>query len=78
MNNVKMPMPQFFQPQCNAGHGPHEGGIHHRAFFKIDEEFAIAAIYHLPGEFLQVAAIEEGALALNFHPNGIAVYSDLN
>ena len=47
------------------------------AFFQVDDEFAIAAIDHLAGKFLEVAAVEEAAFALNLHPNGIAVYSDL-
>ena len=78
MDNVKMSVAQFLQAQSHARHCPHESGIHHRAFFQVDDEFAITAIHHLTGEFLQVAAIEEAALALNLHPNGIAVYSDLN
>jgi len=78
MDNVKMSVPQFLQAERNASHCPHEGGVHHGAFFQIDDELAIAAINHLAGEFLEVAAIEEGTLAFNFHPNGLAVYSDLN
>ena len=52
MDNVEMSMPQFFQAQSQAGHGPHEGGIHHDTFFQVDDEFAMAAIDHLAGEFL--------------------------
>jgi hypothetical protein len=77
-DNVEMSVSKLFQAQSHARHCPHEGGIHHGAFFQVDDEFAIAAIDHLAGEFLEVAAIEEAALAFHFHPNGFAVYSDLN
>ena len=77
VDHVKMSVPQFFQAQSHSRHCSHEGGIHHDALFQVDDEFAIAAIDHLAGEFLEVAAVEEATLALNLHPNGIAVYSDL-
>src|ERR1039457_3530499 len=51
MDNVEMSVSQLFQAQSHARHCPHEGGIHHGAFFQIDDEFAITAIYHLAGEF---------------------------
>lgn len=78
MNDVKVSMPQFLQAKRHACHRPHKGGVHHGAFFQVDDELAIAAINHLPGEFLEVAAVEEGTFAFDFHPNGLAVYSDLN
>ena len=77
MHHVQMAVPEFFQAQSHAGHGAHEGGIHHGAILQVDDEFAIAAVDHFPGELLQVPAVEEAALALDPHPNGFAVYSDL-
>src|SRR5688572_12211113 len=77
VDHVKMSMPQFLQAQSHARHCPHESGIHHDAFFQVHDEFAVAPVDHLAGKLLEVAAVEEAALALNLHPNGIAVYSDL-
>ena len=78
MNHVKMPVAEFLQAQSHARHCPHEGGIHHDAILQVDDEFAIAAVHHLPGKFLEVAAVQEAAFALHPHPDGWAVYSDLN
>ena len=78
MDDVQMPLAKFLQAQRHARHRPHEGGIHHGAILQVDDEFAIAAIHHLPGKLLEVAAVEEAAFALHLHPNGRAVYSDLN
>ena len=78
MDHMEMSVPQFFQAQGDARHGSHKGGIHHGAILQVHHELAVATVDHLPGKFLQVAAVEEVSFALDFHPNGIAVYPDLN
>src|SRR4051812_33196895 len=46
MHNMEMPVPQFLQPKRYTGHRSHKSGVHHRAVFEIDDELAIAAVYH--------------------------------
>ena len=77
VDDMKMPVAELAQTQGHSRHRSHERGIHHGAMFEVDDEFAIATVDHLPGEFLQVAAVEKASFALNSHPNGFAVYSDL-
>ncbi|HMJ05576.1 MAG TPA: hypothetical protein VK474_04910, partial [Chthoniobacterales bacterium] len=77
VDHVQMAMSKILQAQGDTGKRAHKGRIHHDAILQIDNEFAVAAIDHLFGEFLQVAAVEEAAFALNPHPNGLAVYSNL-
>jgi len=78
MDDVKMAVPKFLQAQRHARHRAHKGGIHHRAILQVHDKFAVATVDHLAGKFLEIAAVEEASLALDFHPNGIAVYPDLN
>ena len=52
VHDMKMPESKFLQPQCDAGHGSHERGIHHGAMFQIHHELAIASVKHLAGELL--------------------------
>ena len=78
VDHVKMSVAEFLQPQGDARHRAHEGRIHHGAVLEIDDKLAVTTVDHLAGELLEITAVEEIALALDFHPNGIAVYSDLN
>ncbi len=78
VNDMEMAAAELLQPQGHAGQRAHKGGIHHRAIGQIDHKFAIAAVDHFSGKLLQVAAIQEIALAFYFNPDGWAINPYLN
>ena len=78
MDHMEMSVSEFLQPQRDPGHGSHERGIHHGAVLEVDHELTVTAVDHLTGKLLEVAAVEEASLALDLHPNGFAVYPDLD
>jgi hypothetical protein len=78
MDDVEVSVSEFFKTQGDPSHRSHEGGIHHRAILEVHHEFPIPSINHFAGEFLEIAAVKETAPALDLHPNGLPIYSDLN
>ena len=76
-HHLQMPLAQFFQSQRDARHCPHEGRVHHGALIKINDELAVATVYHLARKLLQLAAVQEVPLAFHFHPDSVAFHTSL-
>jgi len=57
------------KPTNDADEGAHEGRIHHRAVFEIDDEVADAAPDHVAHIVFQLRAVLERALALDTDPD---------
>ena len=60
---------ELAQPQGDAGHRPHEGGIHRRTVSQVHDELPVAAIHHFLGELLDAGTIEKRTLSFDSNPD---------
>ncbi len=70
-----MTLAEFLQPQRDGRHCSHEGRIHHRAMFQIENKLAVTAVDHFLRELLEAPAVQEVTLAFHSHPNGRTVHA---
>jgi len=76
IDDVQVALPDLAQAEGDHGKGAHEGGIHDRTVAQIDDEFAMAAIDHFLGEFLDAGAVKERAFPFHLDPDDLVGGAD--